>query len=654
MLFRRQLIRAIGTIALDGMLLLVAFIAACWLRDDALFNRLTSRILLAWLPFVLCLQVCLLTMFDVPRSSWRYVGLKDAERIALALGIAGLTLMILQWADANLQGTVWLLPESPIPVGLIVLDLVLSLFLLIGIRVGTRWRYERQDQQSPHMPERSFVIETPTLLIGAGHAGVLVARQLASRPDIHSKIVGFLDDDPRKLGMFVCGIPVLGGTDRIPELVRSQGVTQAFITIANVAGPKIRRITDSCKRCGIVPKIIPGVMEIIDGRVTLSHIRDVAIEDLLRREPVQLDAKAIADCIHRRRVLVTGAGGSIGSELCQIVCEYTPQTLILVERAENNLFQIHRTLTQAHPHITIIPCLVDICDDLTMRAIFADHCPEVVFHAAAHKHVPLMEDNPIEAVKNNILGTEALADLSNEFHVAEFVMISTDKAVNPTSVMGVSKRITELYVQALSQRSRTRFITVRFGNVLGSSGSVIPIFKEQIAHGGPVTVTHPDMKRYFMTIPEACQLVLQAASMGHGGEIFILDMGEPVGIMDLAGDLIRLSGFLPGEIEIRITGIRPGEKLLEELMFADECAEKTKHPRIYIGKHTPANWQQLAKQLDELRSLAEKSQPDRIRMKFKEIVPEYQWSAHVRQKRENKGKTAAEAGRELVSVNPCD
>jgi FlaA1/EpsC-like NDP-sugar epimerase len=375
-------------------------------------------------------------------------------------------------------------------------------------------------------------------------------------------------------------------------------------------------------------------------------MRDVAIEDLLRRDPVALDDQAIVADLRGRVVVVTGAGGSIGSEICRQVAGFEPARLVLVERAENALFEIHRELRQAFPSLRIEPCVADICDVQRTQQIFADHAPEVVFHAAAHKHVPMMEWNPGEAIKNNVLGTRLIADVAHACGARAFVMISTDKAVNPTSVMGATKRAAEVYIQALAKRSSTRFVTVRFGNVLGSNGSVVPIFKEQIARGGPVTVTHPDMKRYFMTIPEACQLVLQAGSMGCGGEIFILDMGQPVKIVDLARDLIQLSGFSPDEIEIVFTGMRPGEKLHEELSIAAEHAEKTRHPKIMIGKTVAQAPEEVVARLEELKaSLPSEGNGDRLRKLLTAIVPEYRPDAAARP---GGGEPARPAPRELA------
>lgn len=397
--------------------------------------------------------------------------------------------------------------------------------------------------------------------------------------------VGFIDDDPRKLGSQIGGLQVLGQASQIIQIAARKRATRALITIANASGADIRRLTLLCNDAGLQTRIIPGIYEIVGERVNLSRIREVAIEDLLGREPVKLDEDQIFGSVANNVVMVTGAGGSIGSELCRQVCRFAPARLILIERFENALFEIHRELIALFPNVRIEPRIADVADRARMQAVFQAEQPDLVLHAAAHKHVPMMEANPGEAIKNNVGGTRVIADLADQHGVARFVMISTDKAVNPTFIMGASKRVAEIYVQTLASRSKTRFVTVRFGNVLGSNGSVIPIFKEQIARGGPVMVTDPEMRRYFMTIPEASQLVLQAGAMGAGGEIFILDMGEPVKIVDLARDLITLSGFKPDEdIEIKFSGVRPGEKLFEELSTDAEHASKTKHPKIFIGR----------------------------------------------------------------------
>jgi FlaA1/EpsC-like NDP-sugar epimerase len=463
------------------------------------------------------------------------------------------------------------------------------------------------------------------LLLGAGQAGVMVAREIANRPDLGLEPVGFLDDDRMKIGTSIGGLPVLGTTYDVAAVAQRKRVRRALITIANAQGAKIRRITEACRDAGLDTKIIPGIYEIVGDKVNLSRIREVAIEDLLGREPVQLDEAIVGASIRSRVVLITGAGGSIGSELCRQVCQFGPQRLILIERFENALFEIHRELATSYPHVQIDPRVADVCDPARMGQLFEATKPHVVFHAAAHKHVPMMEWNPGEAVKNNVGGTRIVADLAHDHGVERFVLVSTDKAVNPSSVMGATKRVAEIYLQAMSQRSTTRFVTVRFGNVLGSAGSVIPIFRDQIAKGGPVTVTHPAMTRYFMTITEASQLVLQAGAMGAGGEIFILDMGEPVRIVDLARDLITLSGLRPDEdIEIKFSGVRPGEKLAEELATDVEHADKTKHPKIFIGRIKVHGWDPTLTAVDALLALARGVDTESVRGALGDIVPEFQ------------------------------
>lgn len=621
-MFRSRLSIKAGKTFLDLSVLGGAFCLAFVLRFERSLSDAVLEMMLLSLPLVLLTKVACFLAFGVRRLTWRYVSLREAKRILTSLTIAMLTL-------ASLRGLLSLWTAAPplthyatIPFGVLLIDLPLSFLGILGMRVVVRSWNERREGRPTRLSRAQKV---PTLLIGAGHAGALVAKEISARPDMDLAAVGFLDDDPTKLGMVVHDVPVLGPIQRIREIAQTVRARQALITMAGTPGLAVRRIVRLCEECGIAAKVIPELRDIVDGKVNLTAIRDVAIEDLLCRAPVQLDSAAIAGVVQGRRVLVTGAGGSIGSELCREVCRFEPAFLTLVEQAENNLFHIHRELCERFAGRELVPAIADICDSDRLRQIFARYRPEVVFHAAAHKHVPLMEWNPGEAIKNNVLGTQNLADLAHAYEVDQFVMISTDKAVNPTSVMGVTKRISEMYIQALAQRSETRFVAVRFGNVLGSAGSVIPIFKEQIAKGGPVTVTHPDMKRYFMTIPEACQLVLQAASMGRGGEIYILDMGEPVKIVDLARDLIQLSGLQPDkDIEIRYTGIRPGEKLFEELSLPEESAEKTTHPRIFIGRLRPYDWHEVSRQIAELAVLASEA-PERIHGKFKEIVPEYRF-----------------------------
>ena len=455
----------------------------------------------------------------------------------------------------------------------------------------------------------------------------MVAKEAAARPTMGIRPVGFLDDDRSKMGTVLFGIPVLGNTERLAELCERYQAEQVLVTLAHARGGDVRRIVGLCDAAGLPVKIIPGLHEIVEGQVNLSMIRDVAIEDLLRRDPVKLDTRNIAEFIQDKIVLITGAGGSIGSELCRQVTRFAPTKLVLVERFENALFEIHRELERLSPATDVHPLVGDVCDASRMTQIFEKIRPEVVFHAAAHKHVPMMEINPGEAIKNNVLGTKQIADLAHSHNAESFILISTDKAVNPTNVMGASKRVAELYVQAMASRSSTKFVAVRFGNVLGSNGSVIPVFQEQIRNGGPVTVTHPEMQRYFMTIPEASQLVMEASAIGSGGEVFILDMGQPVRIVDLARDLIRLSGLEPyRDIAIEYTGVRPGEKLFEELATDEERADKTRHEKIFVGRVKGIQWTRVTEGIDQLSALSGQSNHALIYDALRAMIPEFSGS----------------------------
>ena len=603
-------------VVVDLALLSLAFWAAFLFRFELqLPQRWVTVALISW-PYVVAFEFVVLGLFGVHRFSWRYISIGETVRMGAALATASLFLVSLRVGAIDIAGL-----DLPIlPFGVLATNFFLGLVLLMGIRASRRLYGEaRQRKLRADGGERTRVI-----LIGAGEAGVLVAREIASRPDLRLEPVGFVDDDPHKQGIRIGGLHVLGTTAQLIDIAETKRVKRALITIANASGDSIRRVTTLCREGGLDVKIIPGIYEILGDHVNLSRIREVAIEDLLGREPVQLDEAQLNDSLGGSVVLVTGAGGSIGSELCRQVCRFAPAKLILVERFENALFEIHRELVALHPDLVIIPAIGDVCDQKRMEQVFSEHRPATVFHAAAHKHVPMMESNPGEAVKNNIGGTRIVANLADRTGVARFVMISTDKAVNPTSVMGASKRAAEIYTQALAARSKTRFVTVRFGNVLGSNGSVIPIFKQQIAAGGPVTVTHPEMRRYFMTIPEASQLVLQAGAMGQGGEIFILDMGEPVKIVDLARDLISLSGFRPDiDMKIRFSGVRPGEKLFEELSTDAESADKTKHPKIFIGRVRSAEFDRATAAIDELLALAGRAEADAIRNALRALIPEF-------------------------------
>ena len=577
----------------------------------------TYKLLFFTWPYVVLFQYLLMTMFGVPRFAWRYVGLVEMKRILAALGIASAVLVGFRLGLVHVGGYA---RYVIIPLSVLAMNFVMAFMFITGTRVLRRILAERTER-GQHARETDVVAKR-TLLIGAGRAGVMVAKEVSQNPNLGMDVVGFVDDDSVKIGTVIQGHRVLGDTASMGDLVAKHRVEQAIITIASASGSVIREIVARCERIPLPAQIIPGIYEILDGRVNLSRIRPVTIEDLLGREAVQLDVKAIGEFLTGKRVMVTGAGGSIGSEICRQVARFDPEKIVLVEQAENVLFDIHRELVRTAPGVPCVPCIADICDEKRVDELFTLHVPQVVFHAAAHKHVPMMEWNPGEAVKNNVFGTRVMADAADRLGAKAFVMISTDKAVNPTSIMGTSKRVAEIYVQGLSERSKTKFVAVRFGNVLGSAGSVIPIFKEQIASGGPVTVTHPDMQRYFMTIPEACQLVMQSATMGEGGEIFVLDMGEPVFIKDLANDLIRLSGFSEDEIAVEYTGLRPGEKLFEELACEGENIAKTRHPKIFIGKIDSYPLDEVERGLKELAAVVNSTDGEVVRKVLGSIVPE--------------------------------
>jgi FlaA1/EpsC-like NDP-sugar epimerase len=501
--------------------------------------------------------------------------------------------------------------------GVIMLDLFTTIMLLGGLRMIIRLYHEEFFAEA-RGPARRF------LIIGAGNSGEALLRELMRRKDVQYDVVGFVDDDSAKQGMSIHGITVLGTVDELPKICQKHNIEEIAIAMPSANRQQLRGVVQICQGTKIRFRTVPSITDIASGKLKVSEIRDVDINDLLGRDVVQLDLELIEKFLKDKVILVTGAGGSIGSEMARQVCVFSPRELVLLEQAENPLFFIDRELTARFPDVTTKAVVCDIADKGRLEQVFGEHKPEVVIHAAAHKHVPLMETNPGEAIKNNVFGTMNIAGVADASGVKNFVMISTDKAVNPTSVMGSSKRIAEMYIQDLNNTSKTGFVTVRFGNVLGSNGSVVPIFKKQIAEGGPVTVTHPEMRRYFMTIPEASQLVLQAAAMGNGGEIFVLDMGEPVKIVDLATELITLSGFRPGEdIEIAYTGARPGEKLFEELSIEGEGMLATKHPKIHIWKNIPKDRQTLRAEIAKMIEIAQTQDHDKIVEVIRQLIPEY-------------------------------
>ena len=554
---------------IDTLITAAAALAAVLLR----FESFPAQMRAVFAPFVVTLVLARLVSFyllGMYNSVWQYASIGELittiETVTIGTVVTGFI------TSALIQ--------KPIPRSVVLLEWLLSIFLIGGSRLA--WRVFRDGRTAWWRGRRG----KPVLIIGAGDGGVLVARELRNHYRGEVWIVGFIDDDPAKQKMTILGLPILGTRHAIPQVVRDYRVEEVVIAMPSVERRVLREIVAICQETPAKIKILPGVFDLIEGRVTVNEIRDVQVEDLLSREPVRLDIDSIAGYISDKVVLVTGAGGSIGSELCRQVVSYKPRRLLLLDICENNVYDIELEL-KAATDVPVVPLVKDVRDWQAVLDVFKQYRPDVVFHAAAHKHVPLMEANPEEAIKNNTMGTYCVAQAASMCGTHTFVLVSTDKAVNPTSVMGASKRIAEMIIQYMDGRSRTKFVAVRFGNVLGSRGSVVPLFKKQIAAGGPVTVTDERMIRYFMTIPEAVQLIIQAGALGKGGEIFVLDMGEPVKIMDLAKTLIKLSGFEPGvDIPIKVTGMRPGEKLYEELLTAGEGTTATTNERIFVARPT--------------------------------------------------------------------
>ncbi|MBI5863194.1 MAG: polysaccharide biosynthesis protein [Planctomycetes bacterium] len=603
-----------------------ALFAVTWLMAFGLaynfsnFGLWIGTFFLRLLPIVVVVKLAIFAARGLLRGSWRYVSMRDVLQVTFASWLGFVAIFALYYGASNLRAIgVNFNPfeGQDFPDSVFLLDFAGTIALVSGARIAVRLYHE----------EVQPVLEgaAPKLLIlGAGNAGENVVREMNRQPVLQYRIVGFLDDDQAKWGATIHGVPVFGSIDKIREVCAEHAIDEILVAMPSATRAQVRRVIDLAQGTNLRFKTLPAIADLVAGRAQVQQIRDVDINDLLGRAPVQLDTDQVAKFIRARVVVVTGAGGSIGSEMCRQICSFRPERLLLIEQAEQNLFEIDRELRTKFPELTFVPYIADIADAGRVAAIFERERPSAVFHAAAHKHVPMMEYNPGEAVKNNVRGTMTVASVAAQHGVEKFVMISTDKAVNPTSIMGGSKRLAEMYIQALNDRVGTEFITVRFGNVLGSSGSVIPIFKDQIRRGGPVTVTHPDMVRYFMTIPEAAQLVLQSASMGHGGEIYVLDMGEPVKILDLARDLITLSGFRPGEdIEIVFTGMRPGEKLFEELSIEGEDVSRTAHPKIGIWRKKAEEWTPLVAALEHLIGEADGLSRETLRDRLKHLVPEF-------------------------------
>ena len=596
---------------MDAGLVVLALLLSFLIRFDGSPTRIHWHQFLCMIPVFITLRLLANWICGVYTRLWRYTGLAEVIEIGVAT-LSVTTILMIARAIGLLS-----IGHHQLSYGIILLEPVLTFMLIVSARVIRRLQTEAKQRKHWRQP-----IRKRALVVGAGDAGQMVAKELSSRPDLGTDVVGFVDDDPRKVGKRIGNATVFGTTGQLLKYISSSFVDQVIIAIPSAPPSEIRRIVEVCREAEVETRILPGLFELIDGRVSVNQLRTVSLEDLLGRERVELDTASIAQYIEGKTVLVTGAGGSIGSELCRQIMSFQPKEMLLLGRGENSIFTIFEELKRRPEPVKLTPLIADIRDYQRMLNIFTRHNPQVLFHTAAHKHVPLMEGNVAEAITNNIGGTRNLANLSDQFEVENFVLVSTDKAVNPTSVMGASKRVAELIVQDVARRAKkTKFGAVRFGNVLDSRGSVIPTWRKQIELGGPVTVTHEDAVRYFMLIPEAVQLIIQAGALGAHGDIFVLDMGDPVKILDLANDLIRLSGLRPGsDIEIKIVGLRPGEKLFEELLTAAEGLTATRYKKIFVGKPQDIDKDQLNREIEKLVKAAESEDETSIRAGLETLV----------------------------------
>lgn len=601
--------RRMFLIAYDIMAVLASAVLALLLRYNMVFSDIDPKFVnsikeFAWIAIIITLVVFYL--FRLYHSLWAFAGINEMQNVVTACTVS-----------AALQGIGLFVFSLPVPRSYYFLYAMINIAFTLVSRFLYRFvrtiRHRRQNRNNG----------TNVMIIGAGEAANVIIKEIVASSYSRMVIKCIIDDDKSKWGSYIQGIKVLAGRDKIVEYASFYDIDEIFIAIPSAPRKTIKELTEICQETNCKISTLPGMYQLVNGEVNVSQLRSVDVEDLLGREPIKVDIDSILGYVQNKVVMVTGGGGSIGSELCRQIASHSPQQLIIIDIYENNAYDIQQELKLKYPELDLIVLIASVRNTNRMNWIFETYQPDIVYHAAAHKHVPLMEDSPNEAIKNNVLGTWKTALASANYGVEKFVLISTDKAVNPTNIMGASKRICEMIVQTFNNHYNTEFVAVRFGNVLGSNGSVIPLFRKQIMAGGPVTVTHPDIIRYFMTIPEAVSLVLQAGAYAKGGEIFVLDMGEPVKILDLAKNLIRLSGYKVDEdIKIEFTGLRPGEKLYEELLMDEEGMKDTDNKQIHIGKPIEIDEQLFFKQLDELKKASQAENND-IRRLIKEIVPTY-------------------------------
>lgn len=604
--------RIIALILLDIMSIVVASFAALYVRFDFSFAGIPAEYLMKFeriIPFNILLTLLFFALWKLYKSVWRYASATELLNIVFATTCAAIAQIIL----CNVMNQK--MPRS---------YYMIYWFLLFGMCCVIRFSYRiLRLINSKRIDRAEKEKRNNVMLIGAGAAANAILKEIESSSYLNLNVKCIIDDNPGCHGKFLRGVPIVGGREKIIDAVGQYAVDEIIFAIPSANTQTRKEILDICKESGCKLRTLPGIYQLINGDVSVSKLKEVEIEDLLGRDPIEINTEEVLNYVSGKVVLVTGGGGSIGSELCRQIAGHHPKQLVIVDIYENNAYDIQQELIRKHPELNLQVLIASVRNTARINDIFATYRPNIVFHAAAHKHVPLMEVSPNEAIKNNVMGTYKTAKAADKYGAEKFVLISTDKAVNPTNVMGASKRICEMVIQMMNQKSETNFVAVRFGNVLGSNGSVIPLFKKQIAEGGPVTVTDPRIIRYFMTIPEAVSLVLQAGAYARGGEIFVLDMGKPVKILDLATNLIKLSGYKVGEdIEIKFTGLRPGEKMYEELLMDEEGLKKTANKMIFIGKPIDFDTEIFEKQLEELILHAKQEDKD-IRKEIKDIVPTY-------------------------------
>lgn len=609
LLNRQVLVRRIALLIFDVLAIILASGLSILLRFNLTYKEVEveyAEMVWSFLPITIILTIIVFSIFKLYNSVWSFAGITEVRNIVSACFITTLLQAVLLYALGNNMFRSF----HFLYFGIFTATTICSRFLYRLIRRLIRIRVRKENAQN-------------TMIIGAGDAANLLIKELLNSECSNSVIKCVIDDNPNKLGKYIHGIKIVGNRDSIPFFAEKFDIDEIIIAIPSAKRVEIKNITNICKELKCNLKILPGVYQLVNGEVNVSKLRKVDVEDLLGREPIKVDIESIMGYVQDKVVLVTGGGGSIGSELCRQLAQHQPKQLIIFDIYENNAYDIKQELNRKFPDLDLVVLIGSVRNTNRINSVFEKYHPNIVYHAAAHKHVPLMEDSPNEAIKNNVFGTLKTVKAADKYGTERFVMISTDKAVNPTNIMGASKRICEMIIQTYNKKSKTDYVAVRFGNVLGSNGSVIPLFKNQIAAGGPVTVTHPDIIRYFMTIPEAVSLVLQAGTLAKGGEIFVLDMGEPVKILDLAKNLIRLSGYVPNEdIMIEFTGLRPGEKLFEELLMAEEGMQETDNKLIHIGKPIELDEEKLFQQLKALDK-ATKQETKEVRRMIKEIVPTY-------------------------------